>query len=121
MIYFLALLPATALTIAGYLVLYFANSSQGTFKKAGQVLAIWSFALAGLVILGAIFAAAHNGGRGRFPMRGGPAFMGPGGPGPGARFYRFRQFDGPPPVGGSAPLQETPAAPPPEAAPKPAA
>jgi hypothetical protein len=62
MIYFLALIPATALTIAGYLALYLSNrSSEGAFRNFGKYLGFWAFTLAGLVILGAIFAAAHGG------------------------------------------------------------
>ena len=61
MIYFIALIPATALTIAGYFVLYLSNRSEGTFQKFGKYLGFWAFTLAALVILGAIFAAAHGG------------------------------------------------------------
>jgi len=61
MIYFLALIPATALTIAGYFVLYLSNRSEGAFRAFGKYLGFWAFTLAGLVILGAIFAAAHGG------------------------------------------------------------
>jgi hypothetical protein len=61
MIYFLALLPATALTIAGYFVLFLADRSEGSFRTLGKYLGFWAFSLAGLVILGAIFAAAHRG------------------------------------------------------------
>jgi hypothetical protein len=60
MIYFLSLIPATALTIAGYFVLYLSNRSEGTFQKFGRYLGFWAFTLAGLVVLGAIFAAAHG-------------------------------------------------------------
>jgi hypothetical protein len=59
--YFLALLPATMLTIAGYFVLYLSNRSEGTFRTFGKYLGFWAFTLAALVILGAIFAAAHAG------------------------------------------------------------
>ena len=86
MIYFLALIPATVLTVAGYFVMFLSNRSEGAFRAFGKYLGFWAFTLAGLVILGAIFAAAHTGGR--WPMmhaRMGPAMMG--GPGPGeARF-----------------------------------
>ncbi len=58
MIYFLALLPATALTIAGYFVLYLSTRSEGTLRTFGRYLGFWAFTLAGLVILGAVFAAA---------------------------------------------------------------
>jgi hypothetical protein len=61
MIYFLALIPATALTIAGYFALYLSNRSEGAFRTFGKYLGFWAFTLAGLVVLGAIFAAAHGG------------------------------------------------------------
>jgi hypothetical protein len=60
MIYFLALLPATALTIAGYFVLFLSARSQGALRTFGRYLGFWAFTLAGLLILGAIFAAAHG-------------------------------------------------------------
>lgn len=62
MIYFLALIPATALCVAGYFVLYLSSRSAGGFQKFGRYLGFWAFTLAGLLILGAIFAAAHVGG-----------------------------------------------------------
>jgi hypothetical protein len=84
MIYFLALLPATALTIAGYLVLYLANRSEGTFRTFGKYLGFWAFTLAALVVLGAIFAAAHRGhhcpGMGERGMHGRMYGPGPGDP-----------------------------------------
>ena len=61
MIYFLALIPATALTVGGYCVLYVAQRSEGSFRSFGKYLGFWAFTLAGLVLLGAIFAAAHAG------------------------------------------------------------
>ena len=54
MIYFIALIPATGLTIAGYFVLYLSNRSDGTFQKFGRYLGFWAFTLAGLVVLAAI-------------------------------------------------------------------
>jgi hypothetical protein len=60
MIYFVALIPATALTVAGYCVLYVSHRSEGSFRSFGKYLGFWAFSLAGLVILGAIFAAAHG-------------------------------------------------------------
>ena len=59
--YLLALLPATALTIAGYFVLYLSARSAGSLRTFGKYLGYWAFTLAALVILGAIFAAAHGG------------------------------------------------------------
>lgn len=63
MIYFLALIPATALTIAGYFVLFLSTRAEGPLRSFGRYLGFWAFTLAGLVILGAIFAAAHHGHR----------------------------------------------------------
>jgi hypothetical protein len=60
MIYLLALLPATALTVAGYLVWFLAERSQGGLRTFGRFLGFWAFTLAALVILGALFAAAHG-------------------------------------------------------------
>jgi hypothetical protein len=85
MIYFLALIPATMLTIAGYFVSYLSHRSEGGFRTFGKYLGFWAFTLAGLVILGAIFAAAHGrhhggpGMQGRMqgPWPGDPRFFGP--------------------------------------------
>lgn len=60
MIYLLALLPATMLTIAGYAVLYLAQRSEGGLKAFGKYLGFWAFTLAGLVILGSIVVAARG-------------------------------------------------------------
>jgi hypothetical protein len=75
MIYFLALIPATVLSVAGYFVLYLAQRSEGAFRAFGKYLGFWAFALAGLVILAAIFAAAHGGRHGG--MMGGRGMEGP--------------------------------------------
>src|SRR5665647_1137397 len=61
MIYFMALLPATGLTIAGYFVLYMSQRSEGTFQTFGKYLGFWTFTLAALVLLGGLVAAAHGG------------------------------------------------------------
>jgi hypothetical protein len=60
MIYFLALIPATVLTIAGYVVLFLSARSEGALRTFGKYLGFWTFTLAGLVVLGAIFAAAYG-------------------------------------------------------------
>ena len=80
MIYFLALLPATALTVAGYFVWYLAERSQGNLRTFGRFLGFWAFTLAALVVLGAIFAAAHGGHRGFARMHGGMHCPWDGGP-----------------------------------------
>jgi hypothetical protein len=96
MIYLLALIPATALTIAGYFVLYLSQRSEGPFRAFGKYLGFWAITLAGLVILGALFAAAHGGRyggmmgiHGRYmhmygPWQGEPRFFPENGPPPGA-------------------------------------
>ena len=58
MIYLLALLPATALAIAGYLALFLSARCAGGMQTFGKLLGFWAFTLAALVILGALFAAA---------------------------------------------------------------
>jgi len=60
MIYLLALLPATMLTVAGYFVLVLSTRAEGPLRAFGRYLGFWAFTLAGLVILGAIFAAAQG-------------------------------------------------------------
>ncbi len=60
MIYFLALVPATMLTIAGYAVLYLAHRSEGGLRSFGRYLGFWAFTLAALILLGAIVAAARG-------------------------------------------------------------
>jgi len=60
MIYFLALVPATMLIVAGYAVLYLAQRSEGGIKSFGRYLGFWTFTLAGLVILGSVVAAARG-------------------------------------------------------------
>lgn len=77
MIYFLALIPATMLTIAGYFVLFLSARSEGGLRAFGKYLGFWAFTLAGLVILGAIFAAAHHGHRACFMSEYGPRHWGP--------------------------------------------
>ena len=59
MIFFVALLPATGLAVAGYVAMFLSGRSEGAFRTFGRYLGFWAFTLAGLVILGAIFAAAH--------------------------------------------------------------
>ena len=99
MIFLLALLPATALTIGGYIALYVSSRSEGGLRAFGKYLGFWAFTLAGLVILGALFAAASfhhhgscpgmwgSGGRDHCPWAGGgppPAVMPMPPPGDGA-------------------------------------
>jgi hypothetical protein len=59
MIFLLALIPATALTVAGYVALFLSHRSEGALRSFGRYLGIWAFILAGLVALGGMFAAGH--------------------------------------------------------------
>ena len=61
MIVFLALLPATMLTMVGYAVLYIANRSEGGFKSFGKYLGFWAFTLAALVLLASLVCARSGG------------------------------------------------------------
>jgi len=70
-IFLLVLLPATGLTIAGYFVLYLSSRTEGTLRTFGRYLGFWAFTLAGLLILAALFAAAHFGHHGMFAAHGG--------------------------------------------------
>jgi hypothetical protein len=109
MIYILALLPATMLTIAGYVVMFLAARSEGGLKAFGKYLAFWAFTLAALVILGAIFAAAAGRHGHRGWMHGDHGRMH--GPWPGGP---------PPPWAGLEPEQQPPPRAPEQAEPQPA-
>jgi hypothetical protein len=61
MIYLLVLLPATALTIGGYVALFVSGRSEGRMRTFGRYLGYWAFTLAALLILGAVFSAARCG------------------------------------------------------------
>ena len=59
MFFLLALIPATALTVGGYVALFLSNRSEGSLRTFGRYLGIWAFVLAALVVLGGVFAAGH--------------------------------------------------------------
>lgn len=60
MIFLLSLIPATGLTIAGYVVWYLSARSEGRQRTFGRYLGYWAFTLAALVIIGGILAAVHH-------------------------------------------------------------
>ena len=74
MLFLVALIPATGLTVAGYVALFLSNRSEGSLKTFGHYLGIWAFVLAGLVVLGGMFAAGHmqRAHAGMWDGRGGP-------------------------------------------------
>jgi len=108
MIYFLALVPATILTIAGYGVLFLAQRSEGSLKSFGRYLGFWAFTLAGLVVLGAIFAAARG------PMMHTMMMHGDGDEARMCPWHEMHSWRRPPP-GGPAGMPATPEMPPPPA------
>ncbi len=113
MFYFLALVPATILTIAGYGVLYLAHRSEGSFKSFGKYLGFWAFTLAVLVILGAIVAAARGPGMHGMMMHGYDE------DGHMRQCHQMHSWRRPPPGGAAQGAPELPEPPPgpPEAAP----
>ena len=46
MCFLFSLIPATMLTVLGYVVLYCSTKSDGAMKAFGMILAIWVFVLA---------------------------------------------------------------------------
>ena len=60
MIFFVALIPATMLTVAGYVVLYVSHRSEGGLRSFGRYLSFWAFTLAVLVVLGSVIVAARG-------------------------------------------------------------
>lgn len=74
MLFLVALIPATALTVGGYVALFLSSRSEGSLKAFGRYLGIWAFVLAGLVVLGGMFAAGrvHRLHEGMWDGRGGP-------------------------------------------------
>jgi hypothetical protein len=118
MILLLALIPATGLTMAGYVVLYVSLRNEGALRTFGRYLAFWAFILAALVVLGGVFAAGH------MHREGHPGMWGMHHPWPGEerRDFDRREHNEPPAgaPGAEAPPPPTgPAAPP--SAPPPAA
>ena len=61
MIFFLALIPATMLTIAGYVAIFLAQRSEGGLRNFGKYLGFWAFTLAALLLLGSLICASHGG------------------------------------------------------------
>jgi len=103
MIFFLALIPATMLSIAGLVALFVSQRSEGAIRNIGRYLGFWAFTLAVLVVLASIIAAArlhrmHGVGPHFRPMAG-PSAPAPRGPPPGSP----ANPDSPAPDRGAAP------------------
>src|ERR1700688_2335587 len=114
MIFLIALFPATMLTVAGYAVFYLAHRTEGNLKAFGRFLGYWAFTLAALLVLAALFLAAHAGRMHGMMMHGCAAqHMGPGQDWP--RPWGYLPPGNPPPAAPGA--QPAPATPPSKPAP----
>ena len=58
---FLLLFPATAIAVAGYVVLYFAHKSEGRMRSFGKFLGGWAMLLSAVVVLAAISGVFMDG------------------------------------------------------------
>lgn len=58
MLFVISLIPATVLVIIGYFVLFSSTRATDGVKRFGQVLAIWTFLLAGGAVGGGLVAQA---------------------------------------------------------------
>lgn len=76
MILLVALIPATGLTVAGYVALFLSHRSEGGLKTFGRYLGIWAFVLAALVVIGGGFAAGHMRAHGAWGPHRGMNWMG---------------------------------------------
>ena len=57
----LLLFPATAIAVAGYVVLYFAHKSEGNMRSFGKALGGWAMFLSAVVVAGAISGVFMDG------------------------------------------------------------
>jgi len=55
MCFFFSLLPATVWLIIGFFVLFASTKAEGGLRKFAQILAIWSFIIAALFLLGGAY------------------------------------------------------------------
>lgn len=58
MLLFVSLIPAKALVVVGYFVLYASTRTEGGLRSFGRYLAIWLLFLAGVTVLGGVLAPA---------------------------------------------------------------
>ena len=66
MCFFFSFMPATALVVIGYFVLFSSTKTEGVVRKIGKILAIWLFVIAAFFpIMGAYMTIA-----GLCPMEG---------------------------------------------------
>jgi hypothetical protein len=60
MIFFVALIPATMLTIAGFVVMFLTQRAEGGLRSFGRYLSFWAFTLAALVVMGSLVAGSQD-------------------------------------------------------------
>ena len=58
MLLLVTLIPATALVVVGFFVLYASTRTEGGLRSFGRYLAIWLLFLAGVTVLGGVLAPA---------------------------------------------------------------
>lgn len=55
---FFSFMPATFWVIVGYIILYSSTKAEGRVKTLGQALAIWTFIIAGFIVLAGAYVTA---------------------------------------------------------------
>lgn len=51
MCFFFSFMPATFWTVVGYFVLFSSTKTEGGVRTFGRVLAVWTFIIAGFIVL----------------------------------------------------------------------
>lgn len=55
MCFFFSLIPATFWLVLGYFILFSSTKTEGRLRTFGRILAIWTFVIATLMPLGALY------------------------------------------------------------------
>ena len=55
MCFFFSFLPATFWAVVGYFVLFSSTKAEGGVKTFGRVLAVWTFIIAGFIVLASAY------------------------------------------------------------------
>jgi hypothetical protein len=55
MCFVISLIPATFWAIVGYFILFSSTRAKGTVQTLGRVLAVWTFIIAGFILLGGAY------------------------------------------------------------------
>ena len=57
MCFFFSLIPASVWVVLGYFILFSSTKTQGAVKTLGQILAIWAFILAALIVIAGAYVS----------------------------------------------------------------